>query len=441
MTHFGVIAPAFYSHFNALEALANGLMARGHRVTFFQQVDAQKWISEKPIDFHELGAVSHPAGSLAAVIRRAAQPGLLGIRKIIADMAAASDMLCRELPSALTASGIDALLCDQMEGAGGLVAQALKMPYVSIACALPINRADDIPLSVMPFGYAATPRARSMYRHSANVYDWFMHPHARVLREHACRLGLVPSGRLDDWLSPAAQISQSLPEFEFTTRTPFTGLHHVGPLRASGDGTSEALPDDIDPARPFVFVSLGTLQGGRLRLLCRIARGCRLAGVQALVAHCGRLSDEQAATVRAAGARWVTDFAPQRAVLERADAVITHGGLNTVMDAIATRTPMLVMPIAFDQPGVAARVRHAEIGVVVQPQIANAKGIAAKLAMLLNNPGMAARLDALAGALTRAGGCKRAADIIEAAVTGAAPSVSEFSRVRPFSAQTLESVA
>ena len=33
------------------------------------------------------------------------------------------------------------------------------------------------------------------------------------------------------------------------------------------------------------------------------------------------------------------------------------------------------------------------------------------------------------------------ADIIEAAVTGAAPSVSEFSRVRPFSAQTLESVA
>ena len=441
MTHFGVIAPAFYSHFNALEALAIELMARGHRVTFFQQADARQWIGHTRIGFHALGAVSHPAGSLAAVIRRAAQPGLLGIRKVIADMAAASDMLCRELPAALTASGVDALLCDQMEGAGGVVAQALNMPYASIACALSINRADDIPLPVMPFRYAATPRARSVYRHSAKVYDWFMLPHTRVLREQAQRLGQLPSGRLHDWLSPAAQISQSLPEFEFTTHAPFTGLHHVGPLRVSGDGTSEALPDDIDPARPFVFVSLGTLQGGRLRLLRRIARGCRLAGVQALVAHCGRLSDEQAATVRAAGARWVTDFAPQRAVLERADAVITHGGLNTVMDAIATRTPMLVMPIAFDQPGVAARVRHAGIGLVAQPQIATAKGIAAKLAMLLNHPGRAARLDALAGALTRAGGCERAADIIEAAITGAAPSASEFSRVSPFSAQISESVA
>ena len=35
-----------------------------------------------------------------------------------------------------------------------------------------------------------------------------------------------------------------------------------------------------------------------------------------------------------AGATWVTGFAPQRAALARADAVVSHAGLNTALDAL-----------------------------------------------------------------------------------------------------------
>ena len=53
------------------------------------------------------------------------------------------------------------------------------------------------------------------------------------------------------------------------------------------------LPCDIrpDPDRPLVYVSLGTLQGHRHRLLARIARACRRAGAQVLVSLGGQSAD------------------------------------------------------------------------------------------------------------------------------------------------------
>ena len=45
MSHFAVVAPPYYSHFQALQALAVELIERGHRVTFFHQSDAAHWLS------------------------------------------------------------------------------------------------------------------------------------------------------------------------------------------------------------------------------------------------------------------------------------------------------------------------------------------------------------------------------------------------------------
>jgi UDP:flavonoid glycosyltransferase YjiC (YdhE family) len=101
MAHFGVVAPAFYSHYNAMAALGAELVARGHRVTFLHQIDAGAYLAslnELPLGFHALGPNSPPAGSLAGMVRRAASPGgPFGLRRVIQDMARTTDMLCREL--------------------------------------------------------------------------------------------------------------------------------------------------------------------------------------------------------------------------------------------------------------------------------------------------------------------------------------------------------
>jgi MGT family glycosyltransferase len=428
MAHFGVVAPAFYSHVGALSALALALHERGHRVTFLQRPDAAAYIKDDRLGFHAVGAATHPPGSLAQSLRRAANPGSpLGLRHVIVDMAESTAMLCRELPAACEALRIDAVLGDQMEAAGGLVAEALGLPFVSIACALPVNREPGVPLPVMPFDWGASERALHMFEGSTRVYDWMMAPHRRAHETAARKLGIPVRGALHECLSPLAQISQTVAAFDFPRQALPDTFHHVGPLRAASHKAPariDALPV-ISPDRPFVFASLGTLQGHRFDLFKRIAKACRQLDVQLLAAHCGGLDARQCAQLEGLGATWVCAFAPQEAALARADAVVSHAGLNTVLDAVANHTPILALPIAFDQPGVAARIRHAGVGLSASPRFTGASGIASRLRRLLDEPGFKERCAPLAEGVKSAGGTARAADIVEAAL-----GIDSHSRVR-----------
>jgi MGT family glycosyltransferase len=422
MAHFGVVAPAFLSHYTTLSALAGALAERGHRVTFLHRSDAAAYVRDARLGFHAVGADTHPPGSLAASLKLAANPGSpLGLRRVIQDMADATTMLCETLPAAIEGLGIDAILADQMEAAGGLVAEAMGLPFVSVACALPVNREPGIPLPVMPFGYGLDARSLKMVEGSTRVYDWMMGPHRRAIEAQARRLGVPARGMLHECLSPLAQVSQTVAEFEFPRKELPKHFHHVGPLRplsrANGATVAKVTPlPDIDPGRPFVFASLGTMQGGRLDLFKRIVRAAREVDVQLLVAHCGGLDDAQAQALRQLGADWVVEFAPQLAALDRADAVISHAGWNTIMDAIAANTPMLALPIAFDHPGGAARVKHAGIGLQASARLSSAGTLARHLRTLLIDPSFKQRLAPLGAAVARAGGTARAADIVEDAL-------------------------
>jgi UDP:flavonoid glycosyltransferase YjiC (YdhE family) len=117
-----------------------------------------------------------------------------------------------------------------------------------------------------------------------------------------------------------------------------------------------------------------------------------------------------------AGATAVCAFAPQREALARADAVVSHAGINTVMDAVEARTAILALPVTFDQPGTAARILHAGIGLRASARLAGAGTIERQLRRLFDEPQFGERLDVQAASLAQAGGTPRAADIVEAAL-------------------------
>jgi zeaxanthin glucosyltransferase len=96
--------------------------------------------------------------------------------------------------------------------------------------------------------------------------------------------------------------------------------------------------------------------------------------------------------------------------------VVSHAGLNTVMDAIEARTPILALPIAFDQPGAAARILHAGIGLRASPRLAGPATLERQLRRLIGEPQFGDRIETLAHKLAQAGGTPRAADIVEAAL-------------------------
>jgi zeaxanthin glucosyltransferase len=99
--------------------------------------------------------------------------------------------------------------------------------------------------------------------------------------------------------------------------------------------------------------------------------------------------------------------------MQQAALVITHGGSNTVLDALACGVPLLVRPVGFDQPGNLARIRHHGLGEKLA-SLRRPDAIAEQIARVLADGAMKRRCGGVAEALNRAGGAARAADLVEA---------------------------
>ncbi len=418
MAHLAFIAPPFPGHLNPMQALAGTLACRGHRTTFVQQADAApllRQVSGK-VEFLPVGADTHPPGELAAVVSHInALNGLSGLGAVLRDVARGTDMLCREAPGKLRAIGVDAIVADQTEAAGGLIARHLGLPCVSVANALPINSEPGIPPPFTAWRFDPTARGRQRNRGGYRIAEWMSFSLRRVIASYAADWKLGRLRTMEDCLSPQSQISQMVFEFDFPRAELPAGFRYVGPLREP-DGDAE-LPFDLGN-RKFVFVTLGTLQGDRVALFRAVAQACAGLGLGCVIAHGGRLSAADAASLAAIAT--VRDFVPQRAVLRQAAAVVTHGGMNTVLDALSFGVPAICIPLAFEQAAIAARLDHAGAGLVLKPRAVTSRAVADALRRLLDTDSYRARAGFLRQAIAVAGGAAAAADIVEAAVANRA---------------------
>jgi UDP:flavonoid glycosyltransferase YjiC (YdhE family) len=103
-------------------------------------------------------------------------------------------------------------------------------------------------------------------------------------------------------------------------------------------------------------------------------------------------------------------------VLPRAAAVVHHGGIGTVAQALAAGIPQLIMPMSHDQPDNAARVMRLGVGSALWPKRFRGPAVAAALAKLIDDPEMAQRCRLLAAQLSTRGGLEHAARVVEEAV-------------------------
>lgn len=132
---------------------------------------------------------------------------------------------------------------------------------------------------------------------------------------------------------------------------------------------------------PKVFVSLGTLlESIRKEFFERL-----------IVAFKDEPITIVAATEPDIIAQWpdnfiVQGFVPQTAVMKKMDAVICHGGFNTVNDAILNELPLLVTPIAYDHFHTAALVEKAGCGKKLRYKRMRIDDLKSAVWELINNP-------------------------------------------------------
>ncbi|MCX4524597.1 MULTISPECIES: glycosyltransferase [unclassified Streptomyces] len=166
----------------------------------------------------------------------------------------------------------------------------------------------------------------------------------------------------------------------------------------------------LDPERRRVLVSLGTLNqeagarfyGAVLGAAERLAQDVQLV----LVAPADLIGAVPANVL-------VQDRVPQLELLAHLDAVISHGGHNTVCEALAYGLPLVVAPIRDDQPIVARQVVEAGAGVRVRFGRTRAEELRDALTAVLDDPGPRRAARRIQASFAAAGGAAAAADRLE----------------------------
>jgi MGT family glycosyltransferase len=115
------------------------------------------------------------------------------------------------------------------------------------------------------------------------------------------------------------------------------------------------------------------------------------------------------------------EFLPQTRVLPHVDAVITHGGNNTVTECFHFGKPMLVLPLFWDQYDNAQRVDELGFGVRISTYGHGPDELRRALDHVLADDALHARIRAVADRLQETSGTARAADLIERVATTGEP--------------------
>ena len=412
MARIGAFCFPGTGHLNPMTALAQTLQLRGHEVVLFGIVDTETAVRAAGIAFHGIGVQDYPPGTLRKLDEHLAQlSGIAAFRCTLKRVRDATRMVLRDGPEAVKAARVEALLVDEAEFAGN-VAEHLRLPWVSLALIPPLVADDRFPPFWLGWPGGQDRLSRLRNRVAIRLFLRFAAPIFRDVNRQRSAWGLKPHTRPEDGLSPLAQITQMPVALEFVTRgrRP-AGLHYTGPFLHAQRRSSVDFPWHRIDGRPLIYASLGTLQNGSEFLFRMIAAACAGVDAQLVLSLGGGL--DPAGLGELPGDPVVVRFAPQLELLRRATLVITHAGLNTVLESLLEGVPMVAVPLGNDQPGVAARLRARGACVVVSRHALNAARLRKAILRVLGDASYREAARVLQGAIRQIDGPNRAADLIE----------------------------
>jgi MGT family glycosyltransferase len=194
----------------------------------------------------------------------------------------------------------------------------------------------------------------------------------------------------------------------------------VGPSLGARPGDSSFPVERLED--PVLYASLGTVFGADPQVLRTFATALAPLGGTVIVST-GHTDPAELGELP--GNVIARRFVPQLEVLSRAALFITHGGMNSVNEAMYAGVPMLVIPQGAEQPLVAARVVELGAGLSIRADEVSETTVRTLARRVLGDPRFRDAASALRAAQRAEGGYLRAADELEghlAVVGPASPS-------------------
>jgi zeaxanthin glucosyltransferase len=412
MGHVGVICPNAPGHLNPMVALADATRARGHRVSFFLLGDPPASVAAAGFESIPLGGSVFPPNQYRAWLQQLGSlQGRAALKHTFAIGARAAEAILEVGPTTARAAGVTALLVDQASFPGGTVAEQLNIPFATVCNALLLHPDAVAP----PFFTHWQPRdtgwARIRNRIAWAGLNRLYAPILTRIQDHRRRLGLPVPARIAAAWSNLLQISQQPEAFEFPRRELPKHVRFVGPLRLPGGYQPVPFPWERLDGRPLIYASLGTLQNRVAKTFRVIAEACNGLDAQLVISTGHGVAPE--ALGELPGHPVVVSYAPQLDLLRRSTVAVTHAGLNTVLDALATGIPMVAVPVTNEQPGISARVVWVGAGEAFDYKHVTPQALRAAVLRVRSDPSYRAAAERVRDSIRAGGGAPRAAEMIE----------------------------
>ncbi len=381
------VVPPFFGHISPTLSVGKTLLDRGHQVA---------WTGITPLDKEHIpqgGSYLFPENKLSVYQEEIARilrlqddgPKLSGAETWKLALAETYIPFCKLMmdgvEAVVDAYRPDIIVSDCITFAGGLSAYKKGIPYATTT---------PVPPDVAG-QHAKAPKIMAWQTDLLYRLQEAVGVTAPELVMHSRHLNLVFTS------SVFANVADAEPH-----------MHFVGPVK----GRPNDVPFDwerLAAARgPKVFVSLGTL-----------LEDIRAAYFEKLVAA---FADAPLTIVAATDPNirreWpdnfmVRGFVPQASLMPHMDAVICHGGFNTVNDALSNGLPILITPIAYDHFHTAGLIERAGCGISLRYKRLRIPDLHDALLRLLSDDSYRRNAQYIGRSFIDAGGNDTAARLLE----------------------------
>jgi zeaxanthin glucosyltransferase len=420
MTHFGILCPTFTGHLNPMTTLGSELLHRGHQITLFGFRDAESITLASGLEFQPVAENEFPLGwNQESFSKLGKLSGIKAFQYTIDLVAEVSTQVLKQAPAIIKQAGVEALLVDQVSPEGGTIAEFLNLPFITVCSALMLNREPNIPPICTPWQYSRTLQGRWRNQLGDRLVDLAAKPIENAISEYRREWKLPPAKLPDDYNSKLAQISQQPAEFDFPRQYLPPNFHFTGPFHNPATRQPVAFPFERLTDKPLIYASMGTVQNRLLNVFQILTAACENLDAQLVISLGGGATPESLPQLP--GNPIVVGYAPQLELLQKATLTITHAGMNTTLESLSNGVPMVAIPVANDQPGVAARIAYTGVGEVLSLKQLSVNKVRSTVEKVLTQESYKKRAIEMQGAIGRSGGVKKAADIIEQVVLTGKP--------------------
>ncbi|MEM7799165.1 MAG: macrolide family glycosyltransferase [Chloroflexota bacterium] len=390
-----------HGHTNPTLPVVKGLIEQGHEVLYYNGEDFREKLKPTGVDFRPLPEPLPSSREVSEALHEFINAPLL--------LSRISEPLAHFLIDAFAVEKPDLVLYDSTAMWGYIAARTHNIPQICLITTFVLDGSQGaIGWGTMAgLLWSALPYAPKLLR-------WRRHM--------AVTFGPENSGGITEFADNNIVFTSKAfhPENQYIDQR----FHFVGP---SIDATTRdgVLTPDLQAAldaSKTVFISLGTINHMDLPFYQAAfeafadypARFILAAGKNSDPAALGPIPDNFV----------VKPYVPQLDVLRRADAFITHGGMNSVHEGLYYGVPLIVVPHQFEQLLNGKQVAKTGAGVLLGDKrpygrVTSAE-LRAALEVILDQPVYHQKAAEIGETLRQAGGYARAIDIILATAAGKA---------------------